>query len=91
MNIFDPDDFYNPYDDYIEQYTYTCEEIDRNKYVHEDKFTSCNLESKNHDSLTVQISYSIKISGNRRSNGKRTTQKNTKKEKIKKFGKYGGG
>ena len=39
----------------------------------------------------VQVSHAVKISGNRKSNGKRAKQKNTKKEKTKKFGKYGGG
>ncbi len=82
INIFNPDDLYHPDDDCIEEYTYACEEIDKNKY---------HLRSKNNGSLTVQISNAIKINRNKLSNGKRTTQKNTKKEKIKKFGKYGGG
>nr|QBK88496.1 MAG: hypothetical protein LCMiAC01_01730 [Mimivirus LCMiAC01] len=71
MSIFDPDDLYHLADDYFEEYTYACEEIDENKYV--------------------QVSYTVKISGSRKSNGKRAKQKNTKKEKTKKFGKYGGG
>ena len=80
MSTLDPDDLYHPDDDddYAEEYTYYWEEEEKkdgNKYVHKEKQFCC-------------VS---KISGNRRSNGKRNKQKNTKKEKIKKFGKYGGG